>query len=174
MGICFLRCLEQECDWKSRKSVIMCKVFSRELMGWDLLMKSLSKEKNVHMSEVRFIVMNNNTPILNVIWISFTIIGIQRYFTRVISKVMFQLIIQWREGKWIKHCLSALPTFSYLVCNAPHLICSFRGEFYLWKGLIILKKNVHELLVFIYNGHTDSLTIPTHVKQICFQDFQIF
>lgn len=70
--------------------------------------------------------------------------------------------------------LSALPTFSYLVCNAPHLICSFRGEFYLWKGLIILKKNVQELLVFIYNGHTDSLTIPTHVKQICFQDFQIF
>ena len=31
-----------------------------------------------------------------------------------------------------------------------------------------------ELLVFIYNDHTDSLTIPTYIKQICFQDFQIF
>lgn len=52
---------------------------------------------------VIFILMNNNT-ILNIIWISFTNIGIQRHFTKIISKVIFQLIMQWRNRGRAQHC----------------------------------------------------------------------
>lgn len=85
--------------------IIMVKGFFQGINGLRFMfIKSLSKEKNVHMSKVIFIVMNNNTQILNFIWMSFTIIGIQRHFTRVISKAIFQLIIQWRKRKRTKHC----------------------------------------------------------------------
>lgn len=48
--------------------IIMVKGFFQGINGLRFMfIKSLSKEKNVHMSKVIFIVMNNNTQILNFI-----------------------------------------------------------------------------------------------------------
>lgn len=152
--------------------IIMVKDFFQGINGLRFMfIKSLSKEKNVHMSKVIFIVMNNNTQILNFIWMSFTIIGIQRHFTRLYPKRYFSWLFSGEREKEPNTVLSALPTFSYLVCRCPSPDMSIQRRILSVKSSHCIEEECSGIGRLYYNGHTDSLTIPTHVKQICFQEF---